>query len=89
MLLPLCLKIEGVKILYSTAEILEAGPGKLTFRLSQREDVIVLEGTGLGISGDDCRIDEKEEKTYIYSLRDARCGEETLEISCGPGKDMR
>ncbi len=89
LLLPLCLKIEGVKILYSTAEILEAGPGKLTFRLSQREDVIVLEGTKLGISGDDCRIEEKEEKTYIYSLRDARCGEETLEISCGPGKDMR
>lgn len=80
LMLPLCLKIEGVKILYSTAEILEAKPGSLTFRLSQKEDVIVLEGTDLDIPENGCRIEEKEDKTYIYSLRDGQLGEETLEI---------
>lgn len=80
LLLPLCLNIQGVKILYSTAEVIEAKPGCLTFRLSQKEDVIALEGTGLGVSGTACRIEEKEGKTYIYSLTDGRAGDETLEI---------
>ncbi len=57
-----------------------AEPGSLTFRLSQREDVIALEGTGLGISGAACRIEEKKGNTYIYSQTDGRLGEETLEI---------
>lgn len=83
LLLPLCLEMEGVRILYSTAEILEAEPGSLTFRLSQREDVVVLEGTDLGVSGTACRVEEKEGKTYIYSLTDGRLGEETLEIRVG------
>ncbi len=81
LLLPLCLEIEGVKILSSTAEILETRPGRLCFRLSQKEDVIVLEGTGLGVSGDACRVEEREGKTYIYSLKDGRLGEDTLEIA--------
>lgn len=81
LLLPLCLEIEGVKILSSTAEILETRPGRLCFRLSQKEDVIVLEGTGLGVSGAACRVEEREGKTYIYSLTDGRLGEDTLEIA--------
>ena len=80
LLIPLELKLEGIKILYSTAEVIGAEPGSLTFRLSQREDVIALEGTGLGISGAACRIEEKKGNTYIYSQTDGRLGEETLEI---------
>lgn len=80
LLVPLCLKIEGVKILYSTAEVIETKPGVLTFRLSQKEDVIALEGVNLGISQAACRIEEKEGNTYIYSLTDGRFGRDELEI---------
>ncbi len=81
LMLPMNLTAAGRKIVYSTAEILEEGPDSLKFRLSQKEDVIVLEGTGFLREDASYRMEEKDGRTYLYSAADGRTGEEELTVS--------
>ncbi len=80
LMLPMNLTVEGKKILYSTAEIIGLGEEGLRVRLSQKEDIMVWDGTGFLMEGPGYRLVEEDGRTTLYSAVDGRLGEEELVV---------
>ncbi|XID92572.1 beta-galactosidase [Paenibacillaceae bacterium WGS1546] len=71
-MLPLNVTFGDVRIVYSTAEIAKVGNGRIEFRLTQSEDVIVLETDREVIPGDSFTVERKGGTTTIVSRRHAK-----------------
>ncbi|MDN4076022.1 beta-galactosidase [Fictibacillus terranigra] len=73
LMLPVNMKLNnGVKIVYSTSEITEVTLNKMTFRLTQKEDIIVLEGTPNVVPSSDIHIEERNGQTIVTSRKHAK-----------------
>jgi beta-galactosidase len=71
-MLPLNVKLaDDLRIVYSTAEVAEVTDGEIHFRLTQPEDVIVLETTRKPQQSDDYRMETSGKTTTITSRKNA------------------
>ncbi|GAA0369860.1 beta-galactosidase [Bacillus horti] len=71
-MLPLNVMYESYKIVYSTAEIIEVDKNKISFRLTQAEDVIALETNCTIALHDEYKVEVKDGLTYVFSQKHAK-----------------
>lgn len=67
LMLPLDMEIDGKKVIYSTAEIMERSEKSWTLRLTQEEDRIVFEGVGFVKESEGYDLCEKDGRTIVTS----------------------
>lgn len=72
LMLPLNLNINGMQILYSTAEIIGLHENSIDFRLTQSEDEIAVKTERNVRPDNEYRIYERKDKIIINSLKNAR-----------------
>ncbi|MGX2040429.1 beta-galactosidase [Methylocaldum sp. MU1018] len=71
-MLPLGVSFHGVRIEYSTAEILRVERDAISFRLTQAEDIVALETGREPVPSDDYRVRNEGRRTVIVSRKHAR-----------------
>ena len=71
-MLPVAVRLDPATIVRSTAEIREIGANRLTFRLTQPRDRIVLATDRTLLPGSDYRMEPCAEGVRVTSLKDAR-----------------
>lgn len=71
-MLPINIQYGDVKIVYSTAEIMGVSKDKIDLRLTQQRDVICLDTQRKLLPSGDYKVEVREGKTYVISLKDAR-----------------
>jgi len=77
--LPQDVTLGGLKIVYSTAEIVKVEENTVEFRLSQPQDVIVLETAGAIEPGEDFSLEQDGQRFTLTSRKDARL-DDTLTV---------
>lgn len=72
LMLPLNMEIDGKKVIYSTAEIMQRHRNFWSLRLTQASDKIVFEGTGIVAPSADYEVSEKDGRTIVTSRINGR-----------------
>lgn len=72
LMLPLNMTFNDVKLHYSTAEIFNVKDHEITFRITQSEDVIVLETSKEVLPSEDYSVTKKGNRLYITSKKHAK-----------------
>jgi len=75
-MLPLNLSLNGIKIVYSTAEIKEIEQERIVFRLTQKEDLILIATKRKIAENEDYTIQEVKEGFLITSKKHAKVDDE-------------